>query len=292
MTWVSVAATQMACGADSAANVERAERLVRQAAKQGANIVLLQELFATPYFCKDTDARHFALAHGAAGHPMLERMSGLARELNVVLPVSFFERANNVYYNSLAVMDADGRNLGVYRKAHIPDSPGYYEKFYFSPGDSGFRVWDTRFGRIGVGVCWDQWFPEAARIMTLMGAEILFYPTAIGSEPQDPGLDTRDAWQRAMQGHAAANVIPVVASNRTGREAGQTWTIDFYGSSFIADSSGAKVAEAGRGGEAVLAHRFDREALARARTAWGVFRDRRPDLYGALLTLDGGREEA
>jgi N-carbamoylputrescine amidase len=287
MTWVSVAATQMACGADSAANVDNAERLVRQAAKQGANIVLLQELFETPYFCKDTEAAHFALARPAADHPTIARMSRLARELNVVLPVSFFERANNVFYNSLAVVDADGCNLGVYRKAHIPDSPGYYEKFYFSPGDSGFRVWDTRFGRIGVGVCWDQWFPEAARIMALMGAEILFYPTAIGSEPQDPTLDTRGAWQRAMQGHAASNVIPVVASNRVGSEAGKTWTVDFYGSSFVADASGAKVAEAGRDGEAVLVHRFDREALSKTRTAWGVFRDRRPELYGALLTLDG-----
>ena len=287
MTMVGVAATQMACGADAAANVDQAEVLIRQAAKQGANIVLLQELFETPYFCKDVDGDKFRLAHGAAGHPTLTRMSRLAQELAVVLPVSFFERANNAFYNSLAVIDADGRNLGVYRKAHIPDSPGYSEKFYFSPGDSGFRVWQTAAGRIGAAICWDQWFPEAARCMALMGAEILFYPTAIGSEPQDPKLDTRDQWQRVMQGHAAANLVPVVASNRIGLERGRDWSVTFYGSSFIADHTGAKVAEAGREGEAVLVHRFDRAAVAEARRAWGVFRDRRPDLYAPLLTLDG-----
>jgi N-carbamoylputrescine amidase len=290
MNLVGVAATQMACGLDAAANVDNAESLVRQAAARGANVVLLQELFETPYFCKDVASDHFRLAHSADGHPTLTRMARLARELNVVLPVSFFERANNAFYNSLAVIDADGRTLGVYRKAHIPDSPGYSEKFYFSPGDSGFRVWDTAAGRIGVGICWDQWFPEAARCMALLGAEILFYPTAIGSEPQDPKLDTRDQWQRVMQGHAAANLVPVVASNRVGLERGRELSVTFYGSSFIADHTGAKVAEAERAGEAVLVHRFDRAAIAEARVAWGVFRDRRPDLYAPLLTLDGGRK--
>jgi len=288
MKLVSVAATQMECGPDTDANVARAEGLVRQAAAQGAQIVLLQELFETPYFCKDTDRAHFSLARPADGHPTLARMRRLARELKLVLPVSFFERAGDAYYNSLALIDADGRDLGVYRKSHIPDSPGYHEKFYFTPGDTGFRVWDTRVARIGVGVCWDQWFPEAARVMTLEGAEILFYPTAIGSEPQDSTLDTRGQWQRVMQGHAAANLIPVVASNRIGAEKGQDWTVTFYGASFIADHMGAKVQEAGRDKTAVLVHSFDLDAIRAARAAWGVLRDRRPDLYGPLVRRDGG----
>jgi N-carbamoylputrescine amidase len=208
----------------------------------------------------------------------------------VVLPFSFFERAGNVYFNSLAMIDADGSLLGVYRKSHIPEGPGYHEKYYFSPGDTGFRVWPTRFGVLGVGICWDQWFPEAARCMALMGAEALLYPTAIGSEPYDASLDSRDHWQRCMQGHAAANVMPLVASNRVGVERGQQYAMTFYGSSFIADPTGAKVAEADREGEAILTATFDLEAVRAQRHAWGVFRDRRPDLYAPILTLDGSGE--
>jgi len=288
MSTVCVAATQMACTWDVEANVAGAESLVREAAAQGAEIVLLQELFETPYFCKDQNQAHFALARPADEHPMLDRMSALAAELGVVLPVSFFERSHNAYYNALAVIDADGRRLGVYRKSHIPDGPGYQEKFYFNPGDTGFRVWPTRYGTVGVGICWDQWFPEAARAMALMGAEILFYPTAIGSEPQDANLDSSGHWQRTMQGHAAANITPLVASNRIGRENGESCALTFYGSSFIADETGAKVAEAPRDARAVITARFDLDAVRAARAAWGLFRDRRPDLYAPLLTLDGG----
>ncbi len=288
MSQVTVAATQMACTWDREANVKTAEALVREAAGQGAQIVLLQELFETPYFCKDQKQEHFALAQPAEGHPLLEKMSALAQELEVVLPVSFFERANRAHYNSLMVIDADGRNLGLYRKSHIPDGPGYQEKFYFSPGDTGFKTWATRYATIGAAVCWDQWFPEAARAMALKGAELLLYPTAIGSEPQDPALNSKDHWQRTMQGHAAANLTPLIASNRIGREAGESCDLTFYGSSFIADQSGAKVAEAGETEQAVITATFDLDAIREQRAAWGLFRDRRPDLYGPLLTLDGG----
>jgi N-carbamoylputrescine amidase len=287
MTNVSVAATQFACGWDVEANVAKAEALVRRAAAQGAQVILLQELFETPYFCKDQKQELFALARPAEDHPTLARMAALARELGVVLPVSFFERANNAYYNALAVIDADGRRLGVYRKSHIPDGPGYQEKYYFNPGDTGFRVWRTAHAALGIGVCWDQWFPEAARAMAIEGAEILLYPTAIGSEPQDAGIDSKGHWQRVMQGHAGANMMPLVAANRIGREAGESCTLTFYGGSFIADPWGAKVAEAGDE-EAVLVAGFDLDAIRARRAAWGFFRDRRPDLYGALLTLDGG----
>jgi len=287
---LTLAATQFACSSDAAANLASAERQVREAARRGAQVVLLQELFETPYFCKDHLASHFALARPVAGNPVIERFCGLARDLGVVLPLSFFERANNAYFNSLAMIDADGSLLGVYRKSHIPEGPGYHEKYYFSPGDTGFRVWRTRHGVLGVGICWDQWFPEAARCMALMGAEVLLYPTAIGSEPHDPGIDSRDHWQRCMQGHAAANVMPLVASNRTGVERGQQYEMTFYGSSFIADPTGAKVAEAGRDGEAVLTATFDLDEVRARRHAWGVFRDRRPDLYAPILTLDGSGE--
>ncbi len=287
MREVTVAAIQMACGWDRERNLRTAERLVREAAAAGAGIVLLQELFETPYFCKDQKAEHFALAGEARDHPLLVRMADLAAELGVVLPVSFFERANNAYFNAVAVIDADGRQLGTYRKSHIPDGPGYQEKYYFNPGDTGFRVWETRFARIGVGICWDQWFPEAARAMALMGAELLLYPTAIGSEPQDPGFDSRDHWQRVMQGHAAANMLPVVAANRIGTERGESCTLTFYGSSFVTDGRGAILTQAGREEEAVITARFDLEALARDRAGWGLFRDRRPDLYLTLLSLDG-----
>ncbi len=282
---VTVAATQMACGRDRNANLANAERLVRAAASRGANIVLIQELFETPYFCKDHLAEHFELATPVERNPALARLRVVAAELGVVLPVSLFERAGNAYFNTLAMVDADGALLGIYRKSHIPESPGYHEKFYFSPGDTGFKVWPTRFGRLGVGVCWDQWFPECARAMALMGAELLLYPTAIGSEPQDASLDSRGHWQRTMQGHAAANVMPLVASNRIGTEQGEQCSITFYGCSFITDHTGAVVAQADDHGEAVITAEFDLEAVGRYRRAWGVFRDRRPDLYGPLLEL-------
>jgi N-carbamoylputrescine amidase len=291
---ITVAATQMACGIDAQANIQRAEKLVRQATASGAQIVLIQELFETPYFCQDQIHAHFNLAKPLEENAAVKHFSAVARELGVVLPISVFERAGQGFFNTVVILDADGGNLGYYRKSHIPDGPGYSEKFYFSPGDTGFRVWDTKFARIGVGICWDQWFPESARAMALMGAELLFYPTAIGSEPQDPALDSRDHWQRVMQGHAAANLMPLIASNRIGTEPGAKGTsITFYGSSFIADNTGAKIAEADRTEEAVLTGSFDLDALAHIRASWGVFRDRRPELYAPLLTLDGkhGRGE-
>jgi N-carbamoylputrescine amidase len=260
---------------------------VRAAHSQGANVVLVQELFETPYFCIDMDSKHFALATTIDANPAVRLFQNLARELKVVLPVSVFERAGTVFYNTVAMIDADGELLGIYRKAHIPDSPGYYEKFYFSPGDTGFKVWNTRFGKIGVAICWDQWFPESARSMALQGAELLLYPTAIGSEPQDASIDSKDHWQRAMQGHAAANVMPLVASNRIGTEKGQQWTATYYGSSFIADHTGAILKCADRTSESILTASFDLDAIREYRRAWGVFRDRRPEMYGAIGTLDG-----
>lgn len=286
---ITVAVTQMACDWDCEGNVARAEALVREAVTRGAQVVLLQELFATPYFCKDKLAEHFQLAQPVDGHPLLGRMQALAAELKVVLPISFFERSNQSFFNSLAMIDADGKQLGVYRKAHIPDDPGYQEKFYFSPGDTGFQVWTTAYGRLGAAICWDQWFPEAARIMVLRGADILLYPTAIGSEPLDPTLDSRGHWQRTMQGHAAANMVPVAAANRIGREQGQTCSIDFYGSSFIADQTGAIVAELDDSSADCALASFDLEAVRAQRWAWGLFRDRRPEQYEALLSLDGRR---
>jgi N-carbamoylputrescine amidase len=287
MSTVTVAATQMTCGPDRDANVARAEKLIREAARRGANVILIQELFETPYFCKDHQPRHFDLARPLDAHPAVEHFRGLARELDVVLPVSVFERANNAFFNSLVVVDAGGAVLGTYRKSHIPEGPGYHEKFYFSPGDSGFKVFDSQFGRLGVAICWDQWFPEAARAMALLGADMLLYPTAIGSEPQDASLDSSGHWQRTMQGHAAANIMPLVASNRIGTETGEKYTMNFYGSSFIAGPTGEKIAEADRSTETVLTAAFDLEEVRRYRRAWGVFRDRRPDLYHPLLSLDG-----
>ena len=288
MRTVTVAATQMACSWDTDENIATADRLVREAAAKGANIILIQELFETPYFCQDQMAEFHALAHPLEGNPLVRHFARLAADLGVVLPVSYFEKAGKAHYNSLAIVDADGTVLGNYRKSHIPDGPGYQEKFYFSPGDTGFKVWKTRFGTIGCGICWDQWFPEAARSMALMGAEILFYPTAIGSEPHDPTIDSAAHWQRAMQGHAASNMVPVVASNRIGTEEGRNGTsMTFYGSSFIADQTGEKIAEADRTGEAVLTATFDLDAIERQRWGWGLFRDRRPELYGAVATLDG-----
>jgi N-carbamoylputrescine amidase len=284
---VTVAATQFTCSADRALNLATAERLIRSAAAQGANIVLVQELFETPYFCKEHAPQYFELALPIEQNPAVQRFQALARELNVVLPTSVFERAGPVFYNSVAIIDAGGQLLGTYRKAHIPESPGYHEKFYFSPGDTGFKVWRTAFGNIGVAICWDQWFPESARAMALLGAELLFYPTAIGSEPQDASIDSRDHWQRAMQGHAASNVMPLIASNRIGTERGAHWTVTYYGSSFIADHTGAILQQADRSSEAILTASFDLQALRAYREAWGVFRDRRPELYGPLMTLDG-----
>lgn len=291
---VTLAAVQLACGWDSAANIARAERLVREAAAGGAQIILLPELFETPYFCIEQDPRHLALASPLEESRAVQHFRGIARELSVVLPVSFFERAGAAFFNSVAVIDADGSLLGIYRKSHIPNGPGYQEKHYFSPGDTGFKVWRTRFARIGVGICWDQWFPESARAMALLGAELLLYPTAIGSEPPPaPAVNSREHWQRTQQGHAAANLMPLVAANRHGLERSlqdpEHLYIRFYGSSFIADPTGAKVAEAAEEGDAVISARFDLTALDAQRSGWFVFRDRRPDLYGALVTLDGSR---
>jgi len=288
---VVVAASQMACSWDVDANLAKAEALVRKAADSGANIVLIQELFATPYFCKDQLEKYFELAEPVDDSRVIRHMSRLAKELGVVLPVSFFERANNVYYNALVVVDADGEVVSHYRKSHIPDGPGYQEKYYFSPGDTGFVVSKTSFGTIGVGICWDQWFPETARSLVLQGAEMLFYPTAIGSEPVT-GLMSREHWQRTMQGHAAANMVPVIASNRIGKEEGETCSLEFYGSSFIADHTGAMVEEAGMDEERLLLHTFDLNALAAERTGWGLFRDRRPELYGPVLSLSGNDSAA
>jgi N-carbamoylputrescine amidase len=287
MSTVTVAATQMACSWDRDANMDRAGKLIREAARRGAQVILIQELFETPYFCMDHASRHFGLAKPLEGHPAVEHFRGLARELDVVLPVSVFERSNNAFYNSVVMVDAGGTVLGSYRKSHIPEGTGYHEKFYFSPGDTGFKVFDTKFAKLGLAICWDQWFPEAARSMALMDAEILLYPTAIGSEPQDPSLDSSAHWQRTMQGHAAANVMPVVASNRVGTEQGEKYTMTFYGSSFIASHTGEIVAQADRSSESVLTASFDLEAVRRYRQAWGVFRDRRPDLYHPILSLDG-----
>jgi N-carbamoylputrescine amidase len=282
MRTVTVAATQMACCPEREKNIQNAEKLVRQAAEQGANIILLQELFETPYFCQKEKEAYFALASRREDSPALRHFSQIARELHVVLPISFFERAGNVYFNSLAVIDADGSVLQTYRKTHIPDGPCYEEKFYFSPGDTGFQVWDTAFGRIGVGICWDQWFPEAARVMALKGAELLFYPTAIGSEP-DESIDSEPHWQRCMQGHAACNMIPVIASNRVGTETEDDSAMTFYGSSFITDATGGIVTQAARTGEAVLTASFDLDALDVFRSTWGLFRDRRPGMYEGIL---------
>lgn len=283
MRQVTLAATQMACGWDRAANLNRAEESVREAAGRRANIVLLQELFETPYFCPDRKRELFELARPFDGNPMIARMAALAAELHVVLPLSFFEKAEEGYFNTLAVVDADGAVLGSYRKSHIPEGPGYEEKFYFKPGDTGFRVWQTRFGRLGAAICWDQWFPECARALALAGAEMLVYPTAIGNEPHDPSIDSRGHWRRVMQGHAAANMVPVAAANRIGVEAHESATMTFYGSSFIADAAGKIAAEAPKDGEAVIAASFDLDEIARRRREWGIFRDRRPALYGSLV---------
>ena len=291
---VTVAAIQMSCGWDAAVNIARAEALVREAAVRGARIILLPELFETPYFCIEQDARHLNLATPLGENRAVRHFAAVARELKVVLPISFFERAGHAHFNSIAILDADGSNLGVYRKSHIPNGPGYQEKNYFAPGDTGFKVWETRYARIGVGICWDQWFPETARVMALMGAELLLFPTAIGTEPPPaPPVNSREHWQRTQQGHAAANLTPLIAANRYGLERSlqdpQDLYMRFYGSSFIADAMGAKVAEAPEEGDTVLTHTFDLEAIAQMRNNWFVFRDRRPELYAVLTSYDGNK---
>jgi N-carbamoylputrescine amidase len=287
MRELTVGALQMACSTSRAENLDRMETLVRCSAGEGAQLIVSQELFADQYFCKDERPGHFELAEEFSNSSIVGRFRSLARELNVVLPISFFERAGHSYFNSITVADADGSLRGLYRKSHVPDGPGYEEKYYFSPGDTGFQVFATAAGDIGVGICWDQWFPECARSMVLQGAEILCYPTAIGSEPTDPDYDTSSHWQRVMQGHAAANMVPVVASNRVGREVGEPTVLTFYGSSFITDGTGALTSVADREGEASLIVTFDLDELKESRAAFGLFRDRRPDLYGSLTTLDG-----
>jgi N-carbamoylputrescine amidase len=282
----------MACGWDREANVARASELVREAAGRGAKIILIQELFETPYFCKDELEDFYDLARPIAANPTVTAMSDLASELEVVLPVSVFERANNAFYNSLVMIDADGRSLGVYRKTHIPDAPGYSEKYYFNPGDTGFPVWQTRHAKIGTLICWDQWFPEPARILALKGAELLLYPTAIGSLADATDTLALRHWQTVMRGHAAANVMPVVASNRIGDEEGQTHSLRFFGSSFITDHTGEILSVADEESQDVLVEDVDLEGANKYRVAWNLFRDRRPEMYRELMTLDGCRMPA
>jgi N-carbamoylputrescine amidase len=277
---ITVAALQASYGVDMAANIANTEALVREAARQGAQIILPSELFQGIYFCTRQDPKWFATAYPATEHPCVLAFKALAAELRVVIPISFFEKAGPEYYNSVAVADADGEILGVYRKSHIPDGPGYQEKYYFRPGNTGFKAWRTKYGVIGVGICWDQWFPEAARAMMLAGAEVLFYPTAIGSEPYDAALDTHKPWQRAMQGHAVSNAVPVIASNRIGTEENAGAVQRFYGHSFIADHTGELVQSLGAQDEGVLVRSFDLTEIERYRADWGFFRDRRPSLYG------------
>ena len=284
---VTVATTQMACGWDIQENIATATALVTKAAKSGANIILLQELFETPYFCQVHDFDYFKLATSVADNAAINHFKQLAKELEVVLPISFYEKSGNTFFNSVTVIDADGEILGTYRKSHIPDGIPYAEKFYFTPGDTGFKVWDTKYAKIGVGICWDQWFPECARSMALMGAELLFYPTAIGDEPT-LGINSKGHWQRCMQGHAAANLMPVIASNRIGTETisqnGNDSTMQFYGGSFITDGRGEIIQEASAETSEVISTTFDLDQLAIERRQWGVFRDRRPSMYGTLLT--------
>ena len=280
---VTVAATQMSCSRDSKANITNAKKLITKAASEGAQIILIQELFESVYFCCLNKTEEFNMARPFENNPLLQEMAELAKELSVVLPISFFEKDNNTFYNSLSVIDADGSISAPYRKSHIPDGPGYEEKYYFHPGNTGFKVFETQHAKIGVGICWDQWFPEAARIMALNGAELLFYPTAIGSEPDTPELDSRDSWQIVMQGHSAANTIPVIASNRIGTEINEKFSMTFYGSSFITDGTGIKVKECSRDNEEYIIQKFDLDSIQEHRSSWGFFRDRRTDLYKDIL---------
>tara|TARA_B110000438_G_scaffold33791_1_gene33399 strand:- start:1522 stop:2391 length:870 start_codon:yes stop_codon:yes gene_type:complete len=283
---IKVAATQMKCDWNIENNLQKAIRLIEKASEQGANIILLQELFQTPYFCIQYDEEIFKLAQPFEKNALLIKMSKVAKKHKVVLPISFFEKDNNAYFNSIAIIDADGTILGKYRKSHIPDGAGYLEKYYFNPGDTGFQVWDTTYGKIGVGICWDQWFPEVARIMALKGAEVLFYPTAIGDEIMST-YDSSDAWQTVMQGHAAANIMPVVASNRIGSESVKDQVNGFYGKSFICNRSGKIIAEASKDKEEIILAEIDTEENHLFRRNWGLFRDRRPELYKEILSLNG-----
>jgi len=286
---ITVAAIQMSVPETQEKSIAKAEKLVRQAAAGGANVILLPELFENWYFCQERRYDSYKLASTADENPAVRHFRKVAAELGIAMPISFYEQDGNVLYNSIAMIDADGSVMGVYRKTHIPDDHFYQEKFYFTPGGTGFKVWDTRFGKIGVGICWDQWFPEAARCMALMGAEVLLYPTAIGSEPVLE-CDSMPHWQRCMQGHAAANLVPVVAANRIGTETvqpdsenqNQSSALTFYGSSFIADNTGALVECADRASDCVLTHSFDLDELRDMRLSWGVFRDRRPEMYGKI----------
>ncbi|BBK77363.1 MULTISPECIES: N-carbamoylputrescine amidase [Clostridium] len=283
MRKIKVAATQMSCTWDLEATLKKAEDMVRDAKKQGANIVLLQELFETPYFCQTESYEYLNIATSVKDNRAVNHFKEIAKELEIVIPISFFERAVNTTFNSLVVIDADGSVMDTYRKTHIPDGHCYEEKFYFTPGDTGFKVWDTAYGRIGVGICWDQWFPESARIMALMGAEILFYPTAIGSEPILP-IDSQPHWQRCMQGHAAANIIPLVASNRVGTEVQDESSMTFYGSSFIAGPTGEIVKQMDRNKEGVIVAEFDLDEIREKRQSWGIYRDRRPEMYKPIFS--------
>ncbi|MCF8070185.1 MAG: N-carbamoylputrescine amidase [Desulfobacterales bacterium] len=289
MAIVKIAVTQMKCSDNIKVNVDKAEILIRKSAKAGAHIILLQELFMTPYFCQDIDPEYLNYAEEADNHPVLARMAGLAKELSVVLPISFFEKANRAYFNSLMMIDADGKSLGLYRKTHIPDHPKYYEKFYFNPGDTGFKVFKTQYGKIGIGICWDQWFPESARILSLMGADVIFYPTAIGADVENFQERLSRQWQRVMQGHAAANIVPVCAANRIGEEQGHNGSMTFFGSSFIANEIGEKTAEAGYSEEKILTADFDFQEIEQVRKMYEFFRDRRPSSYQPLMTLDGNK---
>ena len=283
---IKVAATQMRCDWEIENNLKKSINLIEKAAEQGANIILLQELFQTPYFCIQYDEEIFKLAQTFENNSLINKMSEVAKKHKVVLPISFFEKDNNAYFNSIAVIDADGKVLGKYRKSHIPDGAGYLEKYYFNPGDTGFKVWETTYGKIGIGICWDQWFPEAARIMALKGAEVLFYPTAIGDEIMST-YDSSEAWQTVMQGHAAANIMPVVASNRIGSESVKGQVNGFYGKSFICNRSGKIIAEASKDKEEIIVAEIDTEKNHLFRRNWGLFRDRRPELYKEILSLNG-----
>lgn len=283
---VTVAAVQMRCSDEVQENIKKADALVREAAEKGANIVLLPELFERQYFCQERRYEYYQFAKTAEENEAIKHFSVLAKELSVVIPVSFYERDGNCLYNSVAVLDADGTNLGIYRKTHIPDDHYYQEKFYFTPGNTGFRVFDTAYAKIGIGICWDQWFPETARFLALNGAEILFYPTAIGSEPILE-CDSMPHWRRCMQGHAAANLMPVVAANRIGTETvepcaengGQKSSLTFFGSSFITDNTGELLVQAGREEETVIMAEIDLDEMDAERLSWGLFRDRRPEVY-------------
>lgn len=285
---IKIAAIQMSMSDNQGENVAKAVAFVTEAAGKGAQIILIPELFQGLYFCQVEREEYFKRAHPVEGHPFLGTFQKLAKDLGVVLPLSFFERAGQAYFNSLAMIDADGTILGIYRKSHIPDGPGYEEKYYFNPGDTGFKVFKTQYGTIGAGICWDQWFPECARSMALQGADILLYPTAIGSEPEESGgIDTQSMWQRAMIGHAVCNSCYVIAANRVGSETIENFSQTFYGSSFISDYTGEKLAEAGMSDEAILYSDVDLHTAQSFRAGMGFFRDRRPDLYRSLVTLDG-----